>query len=141
TLVVGECTAASEHTWNAVGQRRLYVATGSSEYYELPYVQPPVEWDAQTGLAADGAGNVPEHLMVDFFRVNPDKERVSAAVGAIYLWNNIKPRTFFASHDAYVKHRSTIETIQHKFDDFMFASGQMRLLSAKEQDGLRKVGI
>jgi hypothetical protein len=141
TMVVGECTWHSERAWNAMGQKRIYIETDVAEYTELPYIQPPVDWDSQTGLASEGAGNVPEHLMLEFFDSNPTKEGIVAAIDGIYRWNNMAPRDFFSSHWAYVVHKHHIEQQKTRLENFLHDNGDLKLLLASDRDGLRKQGI
>jgi hypothetical protein len=141
TLVVGECTWHSEHAWNAVGQKRIYIETSATEYTELPYIQPPVDWDAETGLAAEGAGNVPEHLMLEFLDNKPSKGKVLSAISGIYRWNNMQPRDIFSSSEAYSMHKYLLGQQTTRLENFMYNNRDLKLLSASDRHNLRKQGI
>jgi hypothetical protein len=139
-MIAGECTWSSEHAWNAVGRRRVYVETGPNEYEELPYVQPALEFDPQTGLPAEGAGEVAEHIMVQFLEGEQSKERVAGAVDSIYRWCNILPENFFATSEAFAAHKEYVSHLQKNFNEVMSSKGQLRLLSASEREDLRQKG-
>ncbi len=62
-LIVAE-NAPQERELNVQVEREPYARTPGGEMQALPYWQPPLEFDAKTGEPAEGAGAVPEHLMV-----------------------------------------------------------------------------
>jgi hypothetical protein len=141
SLVAAETSSSSERVWNTIGRRRAYIETGLNEYTELPYVQPALEFEPQTGLPAEGAGALPEHLMLHFLEGDADKIRLTAAVDSMYRWCNAYPESFFASARAYERHKAYIADIQNKLNDFIFSNGRLRLLSVGERAGLRQQGV
>jgi hypothetical protein len=140
TVAVGECTWRSEPAWNAIGQKRIYLESGMGHYTELPYIQPPVDWDAETGGAADGAGDVPEHLMIEFFEGELDKDRLITVIDAIYRWNNRLPETFFASLEAHAAHKQHVDGRLEVIRNFLFSHGRVQLLTAAQRDPARGAG-
>jgi hypothetical protein len=141
SMIAGEATSGSERAWNSVGRRRVYVETGPNEYSELRYVQPALDFDLNTGLPTDGAGEAAEHIMVHFLEGEPDKVRMSAAVESIYLWCNTWPDDVFENEDACDAHLGYVAKLYEAFDAFMRANGPLRLLSAQEREQLRAEGI
>jgi hypothetical protein len=140
-MVAAEATGTSEKSWNAVGHRRVYVETGPNEYTELKYVQPALDFDFNTGLPTEDAGEFPEHLMVQFVEGEPDKDRIKAAVDGMYRWNNLYDQDAFTSAEAFNQHKHYIAEIQKKFNDQLSTSSPLHLLSAEEREVLKNKGI
>ncbi|MBR1172156.1 hypothetical protein [Bradyrhizobium liaoningense] len=140
SMIVGECTASSERAWNSVGRRRVYVETASNQYYELPYLQPALDFNRETGLPTEGAGAAPEHIMVHFLNGGPDKARISAAIQRMYRWCNTWPQGVFKSEVAYDAHVHYVAKLHEDFNSFMQTNGSLLLLSAKEREQLRAAG-
>lgn len=140
SLVGGECTYTSELAWNALGQRRIYLGTGGRELAEIKYVQPALEFDPDTGLPAEDAGEAPEHLMVQALGGDVTKEKISQVVAAIYRWCNRYPRAAFNSDAAYRAHREYVDRLQRQFDDLLSGPGELKLLTAKEREQTRAAG-
>jgi hypothetical protein len=141
SVIAGECTWSSEKAWNAVGRLRVYVETAPNEYSELRYVQPALDFDPKTGLPTEGAGEAPEHIMMDFLGSEPDKERISAAVESMYKWCNAWPRGEFESEAAYDAHVQYVADIRKEFNSFLNANGPLRLLTPVEREELRANGV
>ncbi len=139
-MIAGECTTVSEPTWSAVGRRRVYVETRPNEFTELKYVQPALEFDAKTGLPEEGAGEAKEHIMVQFVEGEASKERVSASVDSMYRWCNLWKENEFDSPEAFAVHKAYIEKIKKEFDDLLFNSGNMVLLSPADRERMRSEG-
>lgn len=140
SMVVGECTSSSERAWNSVGRRRVYVEAEPNQYSELRYVQPALDFDRNTGLPAEDAGEAPEHIMVHFLEGVPDKARISAAIESMYLWCNTWPQSLFDSKAAYDAHLHYVAKLHKEFDTLMRANGPLRLLSAQERERLCAMG-
>jgi hypothetical protein len=140
SLIAAETTSGSERVWNAMHRRRVYLETAPNQYSELTYIQPALEFDPETGLPAEGAGEVAEHLMVHFLDGKTDKDRLLAAVDGIYRWCNTYPRTFFRNEKAYEKHRQYLHEIWNECRDFVFGAGRLQLLSAIERERFVKQG-
>lgn len=140
-MIAGECTWGSELAWNAVGRRRVYVESGANEYTELPYIQPALDFNPKTGLPDENAGEVPEHLMVQFLQGEPNKERIITAVDSMYRWCNLNPQNFFDTPEAYAIHKEYIANIQKEFSDFLLSHGPLSLLSGGEREELKRKGV
>jgi hypothetical protein len=140
SMIVGECTSSSERAWNSVGRRRVYVETGPNKYSELRYVQPALDFDRNTGLPTEDAGEAPEHIMVHFLEGVPDKARISAAIESMYLWCNTWPQSVFENKAGCDAHLHYVAKLHKEFDAFMRANGPLRLLSAQEREQLRATG-
>ena len=59
-----EAHGEMEPILNGKDVKRLYIQTKDGSFKELSYEQPPLDWDPETGSSAEGAGVVPEHLML-----------------------------------------------------------------------------
>ena len=57
-----EAHEGAEDFLNKKGYRRLYSKEKDGRLIEVPYVQPPLRWNRQTGKAE--SASVPEHLMI-----------------------------------------------------------------------------
>lgn len=143
TFAAGECTFTSERFWNRVGWKRVYAQTGSKqEYTELPYIQPALDFDPETGDIATGAGEAPEHLMIDSFdQAPPDKKRIIQTVEAFYRWCNIWPKQAFKNEQAYYKHLQYIQKIAGDFENFVNNSGQLIYLDAPSREKSKQKGL
>ena len=140
SMIISECTSTSEKAWNAIGRRRAYVQTGANDWTELKYVQPPLDWDPDTGMPAEDAGNAAEHIMMQPFDGDMTKERLSSALDAIYRWNNYRSEKFFHNPEAQKAHFAYIQAIQKQFDSELNAGGELKLLSASEREEMIKKG-
>lgn len=141
TTIAGECTEESEGAWNAMGRRRVYVQTGPHEYSELPYIQPALSFNHETGLPAHGAGEMAEHIMLQFLTGEPTKERVSAAVASMYRCSNTWPEHMFANKRAYQSHLGYINRLRSNFDSFLMNNGDLLLLTAEERKEMVEKGV
>lgn len=147
SFAAGECTYTSEEFWNKVGWKRVYAAESPGEkksYRELKYIQPALEFDESTGGVAEGAGEAPEHLMIDSFnRMPPDKEQLAQTINAFYRWCNYWPRESFESDEAYQKQNMYVKKIEDQFREDLENSGQLIFLDkqSREKAITRGVGI
>lgn len=142
SFAVGECTASSEYYWNSVGWKRVYARQpGSAEYTELPYIQPVLEFDPATGRPAEGAGEVPEHLMIDGFNRTPSKEDIKRAHAAFVLWNSAYPREEFDSDEAFETKEAYIRGILEQFDAFLDQSEDLMFMDAATRGKIRENGF
>ncbi len=141
STIAGECTYTSEKAWNAVGRRRAYVQTGENQYSELQYIQPALEFNKKTGLPKKGQSEVAEHIMVQFLDSQSSKERISAAVDAMYRWCNLWSADSFASKKAHAAHTEYIAGIKRRFDEFMSSNGDLKFLTAAEREEAIKQGF
>ncbi len=90
--IVGECVSTVEPILNKVGGRsRVYFENGAGHWEEPKDYFPPLEFDPDTGLPAEGAGSGPEHIMVSCVNGNRVivKEDLLTAMRSIYEYNNV----------------------------------------------------
>ncbi len=100
---VGECTYTSRDFWEKVGWKRIYIKKKGAElakWEEITYVQPPLDFDTETGEIVEGSGDAPEHLMVNLFDENTGQdptvgEKLSRIVEGMYKTNNEFPPESF----------------------------------------------
>lgn len=140
--ITAEATSDSEEFWNAVGLARLYLQTGNiNEYIELQYVQPALDFNPATGRPAEGAEEVPEHLMLGFFDREADKELVSKLVAAVLRWSHRWAREEFKSDEAYATHVAYTDFYQNTFDTFLHANGNLVGMTKADREGLIQKGV
>ena len=144
-FAAGECTYTSERFWNNVGWKRVYAADAPGEtksYGELKYIQPAVDFDEETGEPTEGAGEAPEHLMIDSFnRMPPTKEQIAQTVEAFYLWCNKWPREAFATDAAYENCMRYVEGFEQKFRKELEDAGQIIFLDQPSREKALQKGI
>lgn len=145
SFAAGECVSTSEKFWNNVGWKRVYKAHApgdAKEYDELKYVQPPLDFNTATGESSEGAGEAPEHLMIDSFeRMSPSKEQIVRTVQAFYRWCNIWPHEAFESEEAYEKHLEYSTRQEQKFIDDIKNGGSLIYLDQKSREKGRGKGV
>jgi GNAT superfamily N-acetyltransferase len=137
--VTGECTWDSRRFWESMGLRRAYAGTGGRELREVPYIQPPLDFDLETGAVAEGCDNAPEHFMVQYFddaaMLKPDAQKLQRIVRAFYRANNYVGRAAFKEgaegDEAYEAHRRAITPHEEQFSRDV-SRGNIRLLSGPE---------
>ena len=110
---VGECTYTSRAFWEKVGWKRIYVQKNndqSKNWKEIQYIQPPLAFNIDTGEIEEGSGDEPEHLMVELFEKDSNKnpkinEKLINIVNGIYKSSNyIPPEAFgLVSEDGQLK--------------------------------------
>ncbi|MFA6553029.1 MAG: GNAT family N-acetyltransferase [Patescibacteria group bacterium] len=91
-FVVGEAVSTVEETLNKLGDRgRVYFKNAQGQWEEPQYVQPPLEYDADNGGAAEGAGSSPEHFMVGTVdgRRTITRDEFLTSVRSVYEYNNV----------------------------------------------------
>lgn len=150
SLVV-EGKESSEPFWNYVGLKRLYYEDAEGNWQEAPYIQPPIQWDEETGKALDPETeeigdkdikeySIPEHLMI---RMMDNRNEINV--------EELKPIIDILYFDNYTLYRNegedspTDEAIQHtreavnKFMDEFIATlknakdGKLYLMDAQER--------
>lgn len=150
----GECTYTSKRYWENLGWRRAYTQDERDDVSEVPYVQPPLDFDLETGEIAEGCGDAPEHFMVRLFDgamvKDPNIARTFARiVAAFYRANNFIDRRAFEGvigtdkpdevETAYQRHRQAIVPHLEQFTrDVM--RGRIVLLSGAECAALQIAG-
>ncbi|MDP3975603.1 MAG: hypothetical protein Q8P95_01680 [bacterium] len=150
----GECTWRSRAFWERVGWRRAYAEdpdTGVAE--EVPYVQPPLAFDLETGNVEEGAGDAPEHFMIDLF--NPAKasgeevpELLNGVVRAFYHTNNSVGKAAFEreagssekAKAAFDRHREAIRPHEERFSAALKGKN-ISFLTEKEVVARRADGV
>ncbi|MBX4198202.1 hypothetical protein KW782_02585 [Candidatus Parcubacteria bacterium] len=140
SYAIGECTGSSEHFWNSVGWKRIYAKDENNEYIELPYIQPALDFDEETGEIAEDAGEAPEHLMIDSFTDTPTKEAVKSVYDSFIRYCAMWPREAFKSDEAYRVHQEYVENLTSKFKEFIDTKGELLFLDAKEREEAIKSG-
>lgn len=143
-MVAGECTYTSERFWNKVGLKRGYISKvgNENEYRELEYVQPAIEFNKKTGAVKKGAGEVPEHLMIDTFgQQHPTKEVFMSAIDAFNRWCYNWAPDEFSSKKAYDAHASYIQGIKDAFESQFEEGGKIILLDGDSREKRRSTGL
>lgn len=131
-----EVSGAEESFFNSVGAKRAYIKTRKG-YEELPYEQPPLDWNPKTGRPAEDAGSVPEHLML---KLTSGKDKLSGRelmemVRGMYYYNNYQDKEDFKNAKAYERHTEFVEGIEQKLADFI-GRRKVHLLSREEREAL-----
>lgn len=138
---MAEAHGEIEPVLNKEGIKRAYVKTKEG-YVELPYEQPPVDWDPKTGKPAEDAGTVPEHLML---RLASGKDDVSGKelmemVRGMYYYNNYREEEYFKNPKAYERHTAFVEGVEQKLADFI-GRKQVHFLSGEEREEMARRGV
>lgn len=139
TYSVGECTISSEHFWNNVGEKRIFIKSGK-EYKELPYVLPAISFDLETGNPSENNVEMPLHMMLDSFSDEKITTKTIKNIYEIIFASQKKPKEAFTSDEAYEKYRQYIVDIKKRFTDFLESEGEIAFLDAKEEEQLKKDG-
>lgn len=139
--LMGEAHDEIEEPMNKQGVRRAYIKA-DGVFFEVPYEQPPVDWNQETGKPAEGAGVMPEHLML---KLTSGKDKVSGKelmemVRGMYNYNNYREEEYFKSGKAYNDHTKSVKKIEQNLADFI-AGKTIYLLSAKEREAMKKKGV
>ncbi len=121
--------------------KRAYIKTKEG-FRELPYEQPPLDWNARTGKPAKDAGIVPEHLML---KLSSGENRLSGKelmemVRGMYYYNNYREEEYFKTGKAYKTHTEFVEGVEQKLADFI-GKKQVRLLSRGERETMGDKGV
>lgn len=143
--IIVEGKANSELFWNFVGLRRLYFEDDGGNFHEIPYIQPPIDWDEDTGFPrgykkGDSIKKFssPEHLMV---RAINSKKEISIAellpmIESIY-YDNYVSQSEGMDFSAEAKKRipQLVEQFKLELVDNLkkSANGKLVMLSAAER--------
>lgn len=104
----GECTYTSRAFWERMGWKRVYAKDGGEQgknYKEISYIQPPLNYDLETGNPEEDSDIAPEHLMMNIFHTWVENspqidKKVASVVNGFYRTNNyIAPEAFGLSLD------------------------------------------
>ncbi len=143
-LIIGDCTEASERTWNKVGRKCLYRYTADG-VKEVEFLQPAIKFDLQTGFPAEGLEPVKEHLMVRSLGPDITKELIVRAVDAYYRWCGKRPPSDFetsgADPEAYFRYRAHFDGLLTQFEEGLCAGGDLVLFSAAEREAAIREGV
>ncbi len=145
----GECTYTSRNYWEKFGWRRIYIDDKNGPITEVPYAQPPMAYDLETGEPAEGAGVAPEHLMVQFTgqaEQSNDERRsnVMRVVQTFYKCNNYVDRRAFTdaargdkklAEQAFQEHLKAIKPFEDKYKEDL-EEGDVKLYS---QENLKEL--
>lgn len=131
-----------EPVLNSEGVKRAYIRMKDGFFRELPYEQPPLDWNTETGKPAKGAGVVPEHLML---KLTSEANKLSSRelmemVRGMYYYNNYREEEYFISDKAYGVHTEFVEGIEQKLADFI-GRKTVYLLSASERETMMHKGV
>jgi len=146
--VVVEGKENSEPFWNHVGLRRIYFEDAEGNFHEVPYIQPPIDWNKKTGTPSGWKKgddfkkfSMPEHLMI---RRVDDKQEITMdelrpMLEIIYsdnytLYRNKGER--YPTDKAIAKTQEIIEGFQQELEDAVSRSkdGKLYLFNAKERE-------
>ena len=139
---VGEVFDDSEAFINSQGASRLYIREGNDQYKEVPYYQPPLDWNLETGRPAEGARTVPEHLMVRTMDGSKtiSGEQLLEMVRVIYDYNNYREREAFKNARAYRTHTGIIGNIEEELTETVSGKDLM-MISREERESMKAQGI
>ena len=153
--IVVEAVEESEPLGNQLGLKRAYYKGNDGNYFEVPYVQPPIQWDSETGAPLDyetgKVGEKPleqycieEHLML---KMTDGKQELSSpelidiirATYAIYIHTNSHLADEF-NKEAMKKMRKSVADIADGIQNKLSAAedGKITLLDKNERLGLIK---
>lgn len=136
----GECTSSSEHFWNSMGEKRMYIKL-NNEYKELSYISPGVNFDKENGIVALNDIKTPLHLMTCFFGDEKiSKEKIKDIYGII-VSSEMWPKEAFSNDEAYEKYSQYMQNLKNKFIESLESQGDLVLLSAEEREDVQKEGF
>lgn len=136
-----EVHGSMEPILNKEGFKRPYIKVGRG-YKELPYEQQPLDWDAKTGKPAEGAGSVPEHLMLKLAsgeNVVSRKELMEMIRGMFY-YNNYPQEGYFKTAKAENAHAKTMKEAEENLSE-LIGKKKVYLFSSQEREAARATGI
>lgn len=153
--IMVEAVDGSEILGNELGLKRMYFETKDGNYSEVPYVQPPIEWDKKTGKPLDPKTGNPSDLPIKNFTVNEHlmvnmiggKQKISVdqlleMITPIYYDNYIPEHEYFPEYSKKASKRieSTVLGLLDKLEkELKKAKGkQVTMLSSKERQELIK---
>ena len=136
----GECTSSSEHFWNNMGKKRIYIKL-EKEFKELSYISPAINFDKETGNVLPDNIETPLHLMIDSFdkkEINKDKiKNIYETIVSSEMW----PREAFSGDEAYKKYLQYLQNLKNKFIESLDLKGELVLLDVEEKENLQRDGF
>ena len=138
---MSEAHDGMEPVLNTEGAKRAYIKMGDGSFKELPYEQPPLDWDPETGNPTEGAGVVPEHLMLRLASGKNDLsgKELMEMVRGMYYYNNYREEEYFQDKEAYDRHTEFVEGIEQKLAESI-GKGKVYLLSRQEREAMQNQG-
>ncbi|MBI2327523.1 hypothetical protein HYU92_04360 [Candidatus Curtissbacteria bacterium] len=139
---IAEVVDNSEAFINSQGGFRLYSKENDGNYKEVPYLQPPLEYDKNTGRPTARAGTVPEHLMVKMFdgSTTIKGETLLEMVRAMFDYNNYREEGYFNNKRAFNQHSRIISNIEEELTEAV--SGKtLHMISRADRENLASQGI
>jgi len=139
---IAEAHGQVEKTFNEqLGLQRPYIQTEGG-YSEVPYKQPYIEYDKETGKPVEGTSTVPEHLMVG---LESGKKTLSGTelkrmVNGVYDYNYYQEKSYFKNPQAYDAHNEIVDGIKKELTDFV-GKNTVHLFSATERIAMQAKGI
>ncbi len=130
-----EAVSSSERVWNKFGYVRVYMIR-NGKFYELRYVQPSLDFDADTGEPTEG--EAPEHFMVAS-KNELTKEILLHFHQTVLRWSHRWARSDFSSDQAFARHNRYVDRFERKFES-QVAVGELETLSALDREDLMKGG-
>ncbi len=135
TFLFGGCTDSSETFWNNMGWKRIYFKKGSN-YIELPYLQPILNFDTHTGEISNKSREVKEHLMIDCLVRKPTKEDMIKLQEALINYTAMWPREAFKNNEAFIRHKVYIDNLKLKFREDLDQSDNLYFFDKQEAQSL-----
>ena len=146
--IVAEGDADSEAFLNSVGLRRIYFEDNDGHWRELPYLQPPIEWNKRTGMPKGWKEGddlkefcIPENLMIR--RVDGQQEmtmdELRPMLETIYLDNYVPYRNEgerYPTDKAIAKAQEIVDGFQQELEDAVSQAkdGKLYLFDAQERE-------
>lgn len=143
-FAIGECTHTSEKFWNSVGWKRIYSRDEQGEEYtELEYMQPALDFDENTGEVAEGAGEAPEHLMIDSFgQEEPNRSDIQRSYEAFINYSDVDwPAEAFRSASAHETKMRYLNRIRSEFVSSLNSGEDLVYLDVKARASAVRRGI
>lgn len=139
---VAETHNAAEGFFESVGMRRVYSRDKGGVMREVAYSQMPLNWDEKTGKPAEGAGPVPEHLMV---KMTSGENKISAKdfqemVRGVHYYSSYWDKEDFKTQEAYDNHVKYLEKAEEEFFKSI-GKKDLHLLSVAERAEMSGKGI
>jgi GNAT superfamily N-acetyltransferase len=131
-----------EEFYNRQGAKRVYIEKGKGMFVEVPYFQPPLDWDQKTGKPAGDAGTVAEHLMIKLFSGanRLSGEELMAMVRGMYYYNNYPGEDYFSSEKARLEHERFLHEVEKNLAAAVVGK-TVRLFSREELEAMQAQGV
>ena len=145
TMVATEAGKEDEQFLNSVGSGRLYFRNKDGKMEELKYVQPPLDFDTDTGeVAADvGAGESPNHLMIALASGERkiSRQKAMEAVRAILRYNNLWTPKDWGKNSVYREMKKKIMAYAEKLEEQMGDAQELELITADRRVEMKDQGV